>query len=139
MQLPPTVLSLGKHERKNKLPSSSEEQRKNGSESKEETTTFLDPDKGRTSLTDDGEVTDSNSESESVRGDVVIAEEDTTTLAVDTPENPSGPSKRKSSGLRPPRTLETTLFDRLERMYGRGIKRLLNVQYRYVLTILCPL
>lgn len=138
MQLPPTVLSLGKHERKSKLPSSSEEQRKNGSESKEETTTFSDPDKGRTSLTDDGEVTDSNSESESVRGDVVIAEEDTTTLAVDTPENPSGPSKRKSSGLRPPRTLETTLFDRLERMYGRGIKRLLNVQYRYVLTVLCP-
>ncbi|KAF8556616.1 P-loop containing nucleoside triphosphate hydrolase protein [Imleria badia] len=36
----------------------------------------------------------------------------------------------KRSGLRPPRTLETTLFDRLERMYGPGIKRLLNVQYR---------
>jgi len=34
--------------------------------------------------------------------------------------------------LRPPRTLETTLFDRLERMYGEGIKRVLKVQYRYV-------
>ncbi|KAH9916918.1 AAA domain-containing protein [Fomitopsis serialis] len=32
--------------------------------------------------------------------------------------------------LRPPRSLETTLFDRLEKMYGPGIKRLLNVQYR---------
>jgi hypothetical protein len=34
--------------------------------------------------------------------------------------------------LRPPRTLETTLFDRLERIYGPGIKRLLAVQYRFV-------
>ncbi|TRM70057.1 AAA domain-containing protein [Schizophyllum amplum] len=32
--------------------------------------------------------------------------------------------------LRPPRTLETTLFDRLERMHGPGIKRMLKVQYR---------
>lgn len=34
--------------------------------------------------------------------------------------------------LRPPRTLETTLFDRLERLYGDGIKRVLKVQYRWV-------
>lgn len=34
--------------------------------------------------------------------------------------------------LKPPRTLETTLFDRLERLYGEGIKRVLKVQYRYV-------
>lgn len=32
--------------------------------------------------------------------------------------------------LRPPRTLERTLFDRLERLYGAGIKRVLQVQYR---------
>ncbi|KAI5889355.1 P-loop containing nucleoside triphosphate hydrolase protein [Schizophyllum commune H4-8] len=32
--------------------------------------------------------------------------------------------------LRPPRTLETTLFDRLERMHGPSIKRMLKVQYR---------
>lgn len=32
--------------------------------------------------------------------------------------------------LRLPRTLETTLFDRLERLYGPGIKRVLKVQYR---------
>ena len=37
---------------------------------------------------------------------------------------------KKRTGLRPPRTLETTLFDRLERMYGPDIKRLLNIQYR---------
>ncbi|KAJ7507151.1 AAA domain-containing protein [Mycena galericulata] len=33
--------------------------------------------------------------------------------------------------LRPPRTLETTLFDRLENMYGSSIKRMLQVQYRF--------
>jgi DNA polymerase alpha-associated DNA helicase A len=33
--------------------------------------------------------------------------------------------------LRPPRTLETTLFDRLEKMYGSNIKRMLEVQYRF--------
>ena len=32
--------------------------------------------------------------------------------------------------LVPPRTLETTLFDRLEKMYGTGIKRMLKIQYR---------
>lgn len=34
--------------------------------------------------------------------------------------------------LQPPRSLETTLFDRLERMYGPGVKRMLTVQYRYI-------
>ena len=32
--------------------------------------------------------------------------------------------------LVPPRTLETTLFDRLEKMYGTSIKRMLEIQYR---------
>jgi DNA polymerase alpha-associated DNA helicase A len=32
--------------------------------------------------------------------------------------------------LRPPKTLETTLFDRLEKMYGSSIKRMLKIQYR---------
>lgn len=36
----------------------------------------------------------------------------------------------KRTELRPPRTLETTLFDRLERLYGAGVKRVLQVQYR---------
>ena len=32
--------------------------------------------------------------------------------------------------LRPPKNLGTTMFDRLEAMYGSAIKRMLNVQYR---------
>jgi hypothetical protein len=44
-------------------------------------------------------------------------------------------AQRHHNGLRPPRTLETTLFERLEKMYGSSIKRMLNVQYRYYF---CP-
>ncbi|KAJ3880768.1 AAA domain-containing protein [Lentinula edodes] len=39
-------------------------------------------------------------------------------------------TRSKMPILRPSRSLETTLFDRLESMYGSGIKRMLNVQYR---------
>lgn len=39
---------------------------------------------------------------------------------------------RTAAKLIPPRTLETTLFDRIEDMYGTGIKRMLTVQYRFV-------
>lgn len=35
-----------------------------------------------------------------------------------------------SLSIKPPRTLETTLFERLEKLYGLGIKRILQVQYR---------
>lgn len=38
--------------------------------------------------------------------------------------------KIRDSVLRPPKTLETTLFDRLEKMYGSAIKRMLEIQYR---------
>jgi len=37
--------------------------------------------------------------------------------------------------LVPPKTLETTLFDRLEAMYGASIKRMLEIQYRFVVFI----
>ncbi|ORX35634.1 putative DNA helicase [Kockovaella imperatae] len=40
------------------------------------------------------------------------------------------PGKTKVTSLIPPRTLETTLFQRLESIYGPGIKRVLQVQYR---------
>ncbi|KAN0094675.1 AAA domain containing protein [Tylopilus felleus] len=143
MQLPPTILSLDKHEKKNNQAKSPEKQRKNGSENKGAPTKFSELDKSKgplTSSTADGQEdetalsseTGSDSDSESVRGDAVIAE-DTTVPPAETPENPTDRPKKKSSsrpGLRPPRTLETTLFNRLERMYGPGIKRLLNVQYR---------
>ncbi|KAH8112236.1 P-loop containing nucleoside triphosphate hydrolase protein [Phellopilus nigrolimitatus] len=36
--------------------------------------------------------------------------------------------------LCPPQTLETTLFERLERMFGPSIKSMLEIQYRYAFT-----
>jgi DNA polymerase alpha-associated DNA helicase A len=39
-------------------------------------------------------------------------------------------NKGKKAGIKPSPTLETTLFDRLEKMYGPSIKRMLDVQYR---------
>ncbi|KAI9460661.1 AAA domain-containing protein [Boletus coccyginus] len=142
MQLPPTILSLDKHENKKKQAKPSENQRENSTESKEASMKYSRPDRSKPSSTDNGQedVTDPNSssetgsdlESKSIHGDVVIAEEVTVPVG-DIPENLSQASKKwpsKYSGLRPPRTLETTLFDRLERMYGPSIKRLLNVQYR---------
>lgn len=141
MQLPPTILSLNKHGKKGKQAKSPEKPRKSGSDSKGTSTKLSKPDESKASWTDNKQEdvidssseTGSESETESIHGDVVIAEE-TTVPAADVPQNPSEPSKKRPprhSGLRPPRTLETTLFDRLERMYGPGIKRLLNVQYRY--------
>lgn len=45
-------------------------------------------------------------------------------------------TKKLQPVLVPPRTLETTLFDRLEQMYGSRIKRMLEIQYRYAYTTL---
>ncbi|KAG8216052.1 DNA helicase [Butyriboletus roseoflavus] len=140
MQLPPTILSLDKRETKGKQAKSSEKQHKNSSDGKGPSTKLSKLDKSKASSTDNKQedVTDSSSdsgsdsESETIRGDVVTAGE-TIVPAADTPEYPTQQLNKRPSkhpGLRPPRTLETTLFDRLERMYGPGIKRLLNVQYR---------
>ena len=39
-------------------------------------------------------------------------------------------NQNRSTCLKPPRSLETTLFERLEHLYGPGIKRVLRIQYR---------
>ncbi|KAJ9103336.1 hypothetical protein QFC19_004434 [Naganishia cerealis] len=56
-----------------------------------------------------------------------MASKDTPTSANSMKEN-NAALKRPKLSL--PRTLEMTLFDRLEKTYGAGIKRLLAVQYR---------
>jgi DNA polymerase alpha-associated DNA helicase A len=52
------------------------------------------------------------------------------------PDAPGPTSKMVSNlryrGLKPPRTLELTMFERLEKMYGPKIKCMLTVQYRCV-------
>lgn len=39
--------------------------------------------------------------------------------------------KANTSLLQPPQSLETTLFDRLQNMYGQKVKRMLDIQYRF--------
>lgn len=145
MQLPPTVLSLDKRKKKGSakgsglaIKGSTEKTKMPGkaatkspeNSKRQETPSETPQDEGQ-SCSDTG--TDSDSDSDLVKGDTVIAEEDVSPPAGDAEPKPKRlgiPDKRPV--LRPPRTLETTLFDRLEKMYGPGIKRLLNVQYRYV-------
>ena len=50
--------------------------------------------------------------------------------AITTFVNPSAPKTTPHPVLRPPRSLETTLFSRLLGLYGAGCKALLSVQYR---------
>ena len=73
--------------------------------------------------------TDEGSGEDSDEDDVDV--EEPLPKPVSPPTKPRAQKKKeKVRGLRPPRTLETTLFDRLEKMYGPDIKRMLNVQYR---------
>lgn len=52
-------------------------------------------------------------------------------------ENDNGQKKEKKTTcvLRPPRSLNKTLFDRMEDIYGSKVKLMLNVQYRLVYDI----
>ncbi|KAL5514803.1 hypothetical protein ACEPAG_2119 [Sanghuangporus baumii] len=45
-------------------------------------------------------------------------------------ENEEPRTKSSAKALRPPKNLSVTLFERLEKMYGTSIKRMLEVQYR---------
>ncbi|KIY67465.1 P-loop containing nucleoside triphosphate hydrolase protein [Cylindrobasidium torrendii FP15055 ss-10] len=105
-QLPPTVLSLDK---KKKL------QQKQGIKDKSSATNKSKPSAKAAPTKEEDDESDSSGD-ETEEG----AEKKT---AVPT-------SKPRVPSLVPPRSLETTLFERLERMYGNRIKRMLNVQYR---------
>ncbi|KAJ6625053.1 AAA domain-containing protein [Mycena sp. CBHHK59/15] len=127
MQLPPTVLSVDK-----KKPSTNAKQT---AHSKPPELKSNKKDKGSAPETvpdepSPAEVASSDSESSSSEAEVELTE------VVDKPEpgrkkeKATQPKKTGPPVLRPPRTLETTLFDRLEKMYGSSIKRMLQVQYR---------
>ena len=144
MQLPPTILSLN-NERKKKQDSVTAKtagkkttvpKAKPGSKEK---STIPDPPPAPTPPGGDHNAYSDGSDEE---GDTIMKEDDD--VPPMTVETETAPETSASAGanpravkilrhgvLTPPRTLETTLFDRLEKMYGPGIKRLLNVQYRY--------
>ena len=110
MQLPPTILSLDDKKKDKKSTSHSQGSIK---------PTVPSLEKPHTNTGNFNEVLDS--ESSSSEGDLPdgVAEK-------------SIPSQSLVPKLVPPRTLQTTLFDRLEKMYGSRIKKMLEIQYRYV-------
>ncbi|KAJ7178081.1 AAA domain-containing protein [Mycena filopes] len=119
MQLPPTVLSMDDKKKKEKKPAVP----KKSSAAKEKKSEQKPPDEGDGSDSESAGDSSTGSESESAGKEK---------QKVDPPpkkEKPTAPKPRVPL-LRPPRTLETTLFDRLEKMYDDSIKRMLQVQYR---------
>ncbi|KAI0088229.1 P-loop containing nucleoside triphosphate hydrolase protein [Irpex rosettiformis] len=127
MQLPPTILSVDQHRKSEKkaLPSQ-----------KEQTQTAMKPPVTAKDIEpvipESENSTVSDEESSSSKSETEDEEDEEPPAAVKAALNKtSKPRKlKKKQGLRPPRSLETTLFERLEKMYGPGIKRMLNVQYR---------
>jgi DNA polymerase alpha-associated DNA helicase A len=131
MQLPPTVLSVDKKNKKSaglgtqsKTPAVKPSQKDKKAEPtpvpEENSPVDVDSSDSEGSSSSEGETEPSIDKQKPPRKDV--------SQKKDKPARP----KNHAPVLRPPRTLETTLFDRLEKMYGSAIKRMLQVQYRLV-------
>lgn len=111
MQLPPTILSINAHEK-----SKTQAAKSGGSTaSKSVSKASPKPEDTNSDISDDSELSDD-------------AEPSRTTQVASSTATAKG--RKASPVIRPPRTLETTLFDRLEKMYGSKIKRMLTIQYR---------
>ena len=133
MQLPPTILSTDKKRDKklknnNKKKDAPESSRKSGDKQLSEVS-----------------VPSAKKDKDAIAQEVVDSSSSTSEDEIDKDKAPAMPAddgagsrRSRANGLTPPRSLETTLFDRLEKMYGPGIKRLLNVQYRYFLILYLP-
>jgi len=117
MQLPPTIISLDAERKKKEKKSVT----KPASKKDLKPTKKLTPAKPQGNPAQDAEAQVSDGESDDSSEDLAEAASMMTVS--------SSPARAK---LEPPRTLETTLFDRVERMYGASIKRMLEVQYRSV-------
>jgi len=140
MQLPPTILSLDNHKKNKKDSVATKATGKKAAAPKsksgpKEKLTVTDPPPAQATQDEDNE---GNSSDKSDEGGDAFMKDDGGGLPLETGTETStsggaGPpavGALHHGALEPPRTLETTLFDRLEKMYGPGIKRLLNVQYR---------
>lgn len=148
MQLPPTILSNDKvdKKKKDKVRSGVTQSSPNKNDKAEKTTQnepdskskFAEPSADLAEIATESLVLSDTDSENSSDGDQVMGEDRPGKI---TPSNESPytritdtKTQTKWTELRPPRTLETTLFDRLEKMYGTGIKRMLKIQYRLVFT-----
>ncbi|KAF7800225.1 hypothetical protein EIP86_011472 [Pleurotus ostreatoroseus] len=122
-QLPPTILSIDKHERKPKVNAKQPPPKTKGKKEKQPEP-VVEPENDK-----DNSDSSSSSSDEEAETDGEAAKP---TEKAKKPSIKPTPKKKKPAirTLRPPRSLETTLFDRMEKLYGLEIKRMLNVQYR---------
>lgn len=107
MQLPPTIISIDKEKKDKGKKKSKQPTNRSGKAVKAE--------KPPKDTPEPPPLSGSENSSSAVSGDEMIK------------ANPPSMSKPV---LIPPRTLETTLFDRLEQMYSSRIKKMLEIQYR---------
>ena len=134
MQLPPTIISIDKN-RKEKSQGKISSESKAASAKRSSTSTPKPPGKPADEVAKGEDDDDEASADEGQAGSSDDEGDPALTVDPDEPlkSTPKDPRKAGSKPvLRPPRTLETTLFERLEKMYGPGIKRMLTVQYRSV-------
>ncbi|KAJ3536793.1 hypothetical protein NM688_g6788 [Phlebia brevispora] len=129
-QLPPTILSADKHEKKS---SSSVKQPKPAQKAKKEAKGMTKKEEAKPAEepSEDVDAVGSDSSESSSDEDEEEEEVEAPKKSAKPPSKPNSKTKKQvTRTLRPPRSLETTLFDRMERLYGPDIKRMLNVQYR---------
>lgn len=127
MQLPPTILSVDQLKKKAKNDATTKGMAKGPNKKstkaslsvKQSDETIEEPPASDTEVTSDSGADDEDLSTKEEGKTPTAARKDAAKKRVRGPQS-----------LRPPRTLETTMFDRLEKMYGPGIKRMLNVQYR---------
>ncbi|KAM5531065.1 hypothetical protein V8D89_015285 [Ganoderma adspersum] len=124
MQLPPTIISLDKGKAAKKAPSPPTSKPSVKSGAKKSAAAVTDQQKAPEVEAESG---DEHAHSDEDEGDPELAADPEESLK-STPRNPRKAGSK--AVLYPPRTLETTLFERLEKIYGPGIKRMLTVQYR---------
>ncbi|KAI9064437.1 P-loop containing nucleoside triphosphate hydrolase protein [Trametes sanguinea] len=129
MQLPPTIISIDKKDKKKDKGSSASDKGKPkaSSSGKGPKGASSKPAPAATDSADTPPDAEGSESTEEEEGDPEIAADPEESLKA-APRDPRKPGSQAI--LRPPRTLETTLFERLEKMYGPGIKRMLTVQYR---------
>lgn len=125
MQLPPTILSV---DQPKKVPKNDTRAKKPNNKSTKASLPEIQPD----DTIEEPPASDTEVSSDADADDEELSTKEEQKAPAVTQK---GGAKRRVRGPRsllPPRTLETTMFDRLEKMYGPDIKRMLNVQYRFV-------
>jgi DNA polymerase alpha-associated DNA helicase A len=132
MQLPPTVLSLDaerkKQDKQKAKASPPKPKGKKEEEKKEDVTEAVASEADEDDEEEEGDDDEIDDEEEDAKPTTEAPAEALVNL--DIRSKPKKPRRKREAILVPPRTLEVTLFERLEKMYGSRVKRMLKVQYR---------